>query len=139
VYFEDGKYGSARSASPARRLRTRSPSADPRYQVKLLGSKSATTPSATSSVHSVYVLANGWVTGGKTCGRPVCHETFHIYTVVPSSALGVELSKPNYPYLGINLTTGAGVPSPPRWLYLNAAHASTSGARKVSAGEFEIR
>ncbi|HJY60832.1 MAG TPA: hypothetical protein VJ418_31010 [Streptosporangiaceae bacterium] len=116
---------------------TVAPTLATRYQVKVFASKSATTPSATSSMQSVYVVANGWVTGGKTCGRPVCHETFHIYTVVPSSALGVEMSKPLYPYFGINLTTAAGVPSPPRWLYLKAAHASMSGARKVSAGEFE--
>jgi hypothetical protein len=60
-----------------------------------------------------------------------------IYTVVPSSALGVEMSRPNYPYFGINLTTGAGIPPAPRWLYLNAGHASMSGARRISAGEFE--
>ena len=108
-----------------------------RYQVKVFASKSATTPSATSSMQSVYVMANGYATGGKTCGRPVCHETFHIYTIVPSSALGVEMSKTNYPYFGINLTTGAGIPSPPRWLYLNAGHASVSGARRISATEFE--
>jgi hypothetical protein len=73
----------------------------------------------------------------KKCGRPVCHETFHIYTIVPSSALGVKMSKPNYPYFGIDFTTGSGIPSPPRWLYLNAGHASMSSARKISAGEFE--
>jgi hypothetical protein len=27
--------------------------------------------------------------------------------------------------------------SPPRWLYLDAGHASVSGARRISAGEFE--
>ena len=116
---------------------TVTPTLATRYQVKVFASKSATTPSATSSMQSVYVMANGWTTGGKTCSRPVCHETFRIYTVVPSSALGVEMSKPNYPYFGINLTTAAGLPSPPRWLYLNAGQASMSSARKISAGEFE--
>jgi hypothetical protein len=116
---------------------TVTPTLATRYQVKVFASKSATTPSATSSMQSVYVMANGWVTGGKKCGRPVCHETFHIYTVVPGSALGVEMSKPNYPYFGIDLTTGSGIPSPPRWLYLNAGHASVSSARKISAEEFE--
>ena len=116
---------------------TVAPTLATRYQVKVFARKSATTPLATSSMQSVYVSANGYTTGGKTCGRPVCHETFHIYTIVPSSALGVEMSKTNYPYFGINLTTGAGIPSPPRWLYLNAGHASVSGARRISATEFE--
>ena len=174
VYFQGGKYGSARihgtitgattgevatlyaqrfpyttAARPVSSITlsvtgpktaysfTVAPTLATRYQVKVFASKSATTPSATSSMQSVYVIANGWITGGKTCGRPVCHETFHIYTIVPSSALGVEMSKPNYPYFGINLTTAAGVPSSPRWLYLKAGHASMSSARKISAGEFE--
>lgn len=174
VYFQGGKYGSARihgtitgattgevatlyaqrfpytrAARPVSSITlsatgpttaysfTVAPTLATRYQVKVFASKSATTPSATSSMKSVYVMANAWVTGGKTCGRPVCHETFHIYTIVPSSALGVEMSKPNYPYFGINLTTAAGIPSSPRWLYLNAGHASMSSARKISAGEFE--
>jgi len=174
VYFEGGKYGSARIhgtiagaaagevatlyaqrfpyATVARPVSsttlsatgpttaysfTVTPTLATRYQVKVFARKSATTPLATSSRQSVYVMANGWTTGGKTCGRPVCRETFHIFTVVPSSALGVEMSKPDYPYFGINLTTTAGIPSPPRWLYLNAGHASVAGARKISADEFE--
>jgi hypothetical protein len=115
---------------------TVAPTLATRYQVKVFASKSATTPSATSRTQNLYVVVNGRVTGVKTCGRPVCHETLRIYTIVPSSALGVEMSKPFYPYFGINLTT-AGTPSPPRWLYLDAGHASVSGARRISAGEFE--
>ncbi len=41
-----------------------------------------------------------------------------------------------YLYFSVNLTT-AGTPSPPRWLYPNAGHASVSGAQPISAGEFE--
>ena len=68
----------------------------------------------------------------------MCRKTLHIYTVLPSSALGVEMSKPLYPYFGINLSTATGTPPPPRWLYLNAGHASVSGARRISASEFEM-
>ena len=116
---------------------TVTPTLATRYRVELFAGKSAATPSATSSMQSVYVVTGGYVTGGKSCGRPVCHETLHIYTIVPSSALGVEMSHPWYPYFGINLTTGASIPPPPRWLYLNAGHGSASGARRISAGEFE--
>jgi hypothetical protein len=115
---------------------TVTPTLATRYQVKVFASKSATTPLATSARQSLYVVPGGHVTGGKTCGRPVCHETFRIYTIVPSSALAVEMSKPWYPYFGLNLSP-THVPSPPRWLYLNAGHASVSGARRISAGEFE--
>jgi hypothetical protein len=66
----------------------------------------------------------------------VCHETLHIFVILPSSVLGVEMGQTFHPYFGINLSA-KNVPSPPRWLYLNAGHASVSGARRISAGEFE--
>ena len=115
---------------------TVTPTLATRYQVKIFASKSATTPLATSPRQNLYVMNSGWTTGGKTCGRPVCHETLHLFTVLPSTALRVEMSKPFYPYFGINLST-AGTPPPPRWLYLNAGDASVSGARRISAGEYE--
>jgi len=107
-----------------------------RYQVKVFARKSATTPLATSPGQNIYVLADGYYTGGKTCGGPACRETFHIYTVVPGSTLGVEMSKPLYAYFGLNLSA-TGTPPQPRWLYLNAGNASVSGARQISATEFE--
>jgi len=113
------------------------PSLATRYQVKVFARKSATTPLVTSPSQNLYVVANGYYTGGKTCGGPACRETFHTYTIVPSSALGVEMSKPVYPYFGINLSATNTLP-PPRWLYLNGGDASVSGARRISATEFEI-
>ena len=107
-----------------------------RYQVKVFARKSATTPLGTSPGQNIYVLADGYYTGGKTCGGPACRETFHIYTVVPGSTLGVEMSKPLYAYFGLNLSA-TGTPPQPRWLYLNAGNASVSGARQISATEFE--
>jgi len=62
--------------------------------------KSATRPLATSPRQNVYDVGGGYATGGKTCGGPGCRETFRVYSVVPSSALGVEMSKPLYPYFG---------------------------------------
>jgi eukaryotic-like serine/threonine-protein kinase len=115
---------------------TVAPTLATRYQVKLFASKTATTPLATSPRQNLYVVTNGRVTGLNTCGRPVCHETLHIYTILPSSALRVQMGQPWYPYFGINLSA-TGTPSPPRWLYLHAGHASVSAARRISAGEFE--
>ena len=109
-----------------------------RYQVKVFARKSATTPLATSARQNLYVVADGYFTGGKNCGRPVCRMTLHVYTIVPRSALGVEMSKHLYPYVGLKLTTATGTPPPPKWLYLNAGHASVSGARRISATEFEM-
>jgi hypothetical protein len=116
---------------------TVAPTLATRYQVKVFARKSATAPSATSPSQNVYVVTNGYATGGKTCGRPVCRETLHLYTFLPSSALGVEMSKPVYPYSGLNLST-TGTPPPPRWLYLNADNARVSRAHRISASEFEM-
>jgi hypothetical protein len=116
---------------------TVAPTLATRYQVKVFARKSATTPLATSPRQALYVVSNGYYTGGKNCGGPACRETFRFYTVVPSSTLGVEMSKPLYPYFAINLSA-TGEPPPPRWLYLNAGNASVSGARQISATEFEI-
>ena len=116
---------------------TVAPSLATRYQVKVFAGQSATTPLATSSRQNLYVVYNGYYTGGKTCGGPSCRETFHVYTIVPASALGVEMSKHVYPYFGINLSATS-TPPPPRWLYLNAGDARVSGARRITATEFEI-
>jgi hypothetical protein len=104
-----------------------------RYKVRLFAKS---TPLVTSSWTTVYVVPGGSVTGGATCGRPVCKETFHVYTVVPSSALGVEMRKHVYPYFGLNLSPIT-EPPPPTWLYLNGGHASVSAARRINANEFE--
>ena len=105
-----------------------------RYQVKVFAGPGAATPLAAWPGQGVYVVPGGHVTGGKTCGRPVCRETFRIYTLVPGPALAAEMSKPRSPCSGLSLSP-ARVPPPPRWLYLNAGHASVSGARPISAGE----
>ena len=115
---------------------TVAPTLATRYQVKLFARKGATTPLATSPRQNVYVGMNGRVTGFKTCGRPVCHEALHVFTILPSSALGVEMSKHVYPYFGLNLSATS-TPPGPRWLYLNAGHASVSAARRISATEYE--
>ena len=112
---------------------TVTPTLATRYKVKLFAK---TTLLAISPAKTVYVVANGSVTGGATCGRPVCKETFHVYTVLPSSALSVEMRKHVYPYFGLNLSPVV-EPPPPTWLYLNAGHASVSAAHRINANVFE--
>jgi hypothetical protein len=41
-----------------------------------------------------------------------------------------------YPYFGVRLGH-AGVPPAPKWLYLNAGHATVAPAHRISASEFE--
>ena len=115
---------------------TVTPTLATRYQVKLFASKSATTSLATSPRQTVYVAANGYLTGFKNCGRPTCRETAHIYRIVPSSALGMEMSKHFYSYFGLNLSA-TGTPPYPRWLYLNGGNASVSPGHQISASKFE--
>jgi hypothetical protein len=117
---------------------TVAPTLATRYQVKVFARKGATTALAISARQNLYVVADGYFTGGKNCGRPVCRMTLHIYTIVPRSTLAVEMSKHLYPYVGLNLTTANGTPPPPKWLYLNAGHARVTAARRISATEFEM-
>ena len=112
---------------------TVTPTLATRYEVKLFAKS---TLLANSPTKSVYAVANGSVTGGASCGRPVCKETFHVYTVLPSSALSVEMRKHVYPYFGLNLAPDV-EPPPPTWLYLNAGHASVSAAHRINANVFE--
>ena len=107
------------------------------YAVKLFASGTARAAMATSKAKNVYVLANGYATGGKSCqnDRPVCHETYHLYTFVPPSALSTEMGKHVYPYVGVSLSPTS-VPPPPKWLYLNAYHSVVTRGHRINAGEF---
>ena len=107
-----------------------------RYKVGLFARKTATSPLATSPTQIVYVAVGGTNTGTKPCGRPVCRETLRVYSIVPGSAIQVEMSKPAYFYFGLVLGTG-GTPAPPELLYLNAGHPSFTAAQQISADEFE--
>jgi hypothetical protein len=116
---------------------TVTPSLATHYDIRLFASKTAKTPITTSAVQNVYVEPGGKTTGGATCGRPVCHETFHLWWIVPSSVLGPAMKDPVYAYLGLNLGTGVNPPPPPNWLYKNGGNAKISGPFKVNAGEYE--
>jgi hypothetical protein len=115
---------------------TVTPALATRHTVKLFATSASSTPLAHSLAHSVYVVAGGSVKGGSTCARPVCHQTFRIFWVLPASALSHEMSKHMYPYFGLRLGS-AGVPPAPKWLYLNAGHATLAPPRRLSASEFE--
>jgi hypothetical protein len=107
-----------------------------RYEVKLFASSTARTAMAASPVQNVYVIPNGNITGGKVCKTgPVCDETYHIYTIVPPSALSTEIGKHIYPYVGVNLSPTS-EPPPPKWLYLNAYHSVIGPAKKIDTGEY---
>jgi hypothetical protein len=106
------------------------------YKVELFASSATTTPLATSPTQNVYVIPSGLVKGIRSCGRPVCHQTLRIFTILPRSALRFEMSKHFYPYFGLRLGASA-IPRPPKWLYLNAGSASVSLPQRISAGEYE--
>ena len=112
---------------------TVTPTLATRYTVKLFA---GSTLLAHSLTHNVYVIPSGPVKGGSRCGRPVCHETLRWFVILPASALRREMSKHIYPYFGIRLGN-AGVPPAPKWLYLNAGHATLAPPRRISATEYE--
>jgi hypothetical protein len=106
------------------------------YAVKLFASGTATAPIATSAARALYVADEQTSNPPQKCGRPVCHETYHIDTFVPPSALGTEMAKRGYFYFGLSLGTSR-IPAPPKWLYLYGGHPHVTKSRRISAGEFE--
>ena len=114
---------------------TVTPALATRYTVTLATGPSAA-PVATSPTQNLYMLIQGAVTSSGKCARQVCHETLKLYSILPSSALPIEISKPIKPYFGLTLGSTK-TPPPPKWLYLNAGHASVTKAHRMSAGEFE--
>ncbi len=115
---------------------TVTPTLATRYAVRLFGTGMAGAPIATSPVQNLYVVTTESATAAKPCGRPVCHETVDIYTILPASAFSTEAGKHVYPYFGLNLGS-TGTPPPPKWVYLNAGSAKVSKARRISASEYE--
>jgi hypothetical protein len=109
-----------------------------RYEVRLFPNGMFNTPPlAISRVRDLYVVAGGFFTGGSaTCSRPVCHQTFHVFTILPIPALSIEGHKHPYPYFGLNLGT-VRVPPPPRTLVVFAGHAHVTPPTQVSPVEFE--
>jgi hypothetical protein len=117
---------------------TVTPTLATRYQVKLFARKTAARPLATSPVKNVYVSFGGTMTTSGPCGPPTCHVTSHVFLIVPSSALQVEMSKRFYSYFAVRFGPPHGPTPPlPEWLYLNAGHASFTAAQRISADEFE--
>jgi hypothetical protein len=114
---------------------TVTPTAATHYAVRLFASSTPATPVAVSRTQAVYITNAQTYSKFQTCKRPVCHETFRLYTYVPSSTLAVEMNKHLYVYFGLSLSR-TGKPAPPKWLYLNGGHSTATKARKVAADEF---
>jgi hypothetical protein len=102
---------------------TGTPGIATKYSVEILPSSSVSTPvEATSPVATVYVVTTQPVTGIKTCNRagnrPVCHESFHIYTRVPASAYKAESKKKLYFYWALKVSKNSSEPTTAlKWLY----------------------
>jgi len=120
--------------SPESYAFTATPTVATEYIVEILPSSTSTTPVATSGKVTVYVVTDQRLTGGQTCSRPVCHETFRIVTHLASSGYGRESVKKWYFYFGLKLSR-TGEPAPPKWLYLSS-HVRISKSRRISATAF---
>jgi hypothetical protein len=106
-----------------------------RYQVELFASSTASAPLGSSALATIYVTTGGTTGNVQTCSRPVCHESIQTINYVAPSALQAEMSKPWYPYFGINLATGK-EPPPPEWLMLAAGGGHVTASHRISADEF---
>jgi len=116
---------------------TVTPSVATRYTVELLSSSTATKLVASSATRTIYVTLTGSTENAQTCGRPVCHQTFHMHVSVPASALETEISKAWLPYFAVKLGPGK-EPSPPKMLVLGAGNPNVSASQRVSASEFDL-
>jgi len=87
-----------------------------------------------SPTKTVYVVTNQPFTGLKRCGRPVCHETIHVDTLLPASAYKLESAKRWFFYFKVKLDPVI-VPPAPRFLFLHRA--TITRVRRISRTEFE--
>jgi serine/threonine-protein kinase len=122
---------------------TVTPSLATRYYVELFPSSSATTPLARSRTVTIYVTRD--VSGGRApkCANPLCPPVVHMHVFVPASAIGTELSKRWYTYVGP--APGAAVklqllgPGNPKVRQLlKAVSPQVSRPRRVSATQFDL-
>jgi hypothetical protein len=122
---------------------TVTPSLATRYYVELFPSSSATTPLARSRTVTIYVTRD--VAGGRApkCANPLCPPVVHMHVFVPASAIGTELSKRWYTYVGP--APGAAVklqllgPGNPKVRQLlKAVSPQVSKPRRVSATQFDL-
>jgi hypothetical protein len=111
------------------------PSLATKYTVEVFPNATATSPVGQSPVQSVYVVASQPFTGLKKCHRPVCHETIHVFTLIPASAYKLESSKKWFFYFGLRLHKITAPPFP-KFLSLDRRAAITK-AKRVSGTDFE--
>ena len=118
---------------------TGTPTLATRYTVKVLPNSTATKPVASSAATTVYVATSQVSGGARNCNtpgnRPVCHQTWHVYTHLPASAYKLEHAKKWYVYFGLRLAP-VNEPPLPKWMYLDTK-AKVSKVRVISSTEFE--
>lgn len=117
---------------------TVTPTLATRYSVRLFASGAPKALRlATSRAVNIYVISNGFFNGGHAgCGRPTCHQTVHVFTIVPASILRAEMAKAVHSYFGLSLGA-VSPPPPPKLLRQYGGHSRATRARRVSSTEFE--
>jgi hypothetical protein len=113
------------------------PAVATRYHVELFRSSTATTPLASSSTTTIYVVRTK-TSQGSGCKRPVCHEVVTMIVFVPPSALSTEMSKHWYTYFAVNLARTGPEPASPKTLQLGAGDPVVTQPQRVSADEFRL-
>jgi hypothetical protein len=121
---------------------TATPGIATRYSVEILPSSTVSAPAAgTSATATVYVVTNQPVTNIKSCNRagnrPVCHESFHIFTKLPASAYKAESKKKLYFYWALKVSKNGNAPTTTlKWLKLNHS-VKISKPKRISSTDFE--
>ena len=129
-------------SSPESYSFTATPAVATKYTVEVLPSTTVSTPvAASSATDTVYVVTTQPLTNIKSCNRkgnrPVCHESFHIFTKLPASAYKTESKKKLYFYWALKLSKNGSEPTGNlKWLYLDKS-VKISKPKKISATDFE--
>jgi hypothetical protein len=107
-----------------------------RYQVKFFNSSTGRAVAASPKV-TVYVTARARASGGSPCGRPICHQAWHLHIFVPPSTLRTEMPKRWFVYFGLALSR-LHEPPPPKILKLGAGNPQVSRPRKINRHEYAV-
>ena len=109
-----------------------------KYEVELFRNGSATTPVATSSTTTIYVVRTKTSQKSGCGGGSVCQEVVTNTVFAPPSALSTEMAKHWYAYFAVNLSASDSEPAAPQTLQLGAGDPVVGQPQRISDDEFQV-
>jgi hypothetical protein len=117
---------------------TVAPTVATHYQAEVFRSAASTTPLAISPITTIYVLATVQYPGYVNCAsHPTCDQTLQVTVDVPPSALGTEMAKRRYLYLGYNLAPSGETASYPSTMPIDT-NGTVSGPQQIGDDAYRV-